>query len=107
MHWNRARENIREQLGCSVQQLAQHYKCCLDIGGCGIVDTTRELLDGEPARILSAKLREKFAFCIQGRYDLSFPHVHNNTSTPTPTVPHRRPLCLQTWCGNTRDAAQD
>ena len=70
MHWDRAGENIREQLGCSVQQLAHHYKNCPDVGGCAIVDTAGEQLDGEPARLLSAKLREKFAFCIQGRYDL-------------------------------------
>ena len=68
--WDRARENIREQLGCSVQQLAHHYKNWLDIGGCGIIDTAGEQLEGEPARLLSAKLREKFAFCIQGRYYL-------------------------------------
>ena len=69
-HWDRARETIREQLGCSVQQLAHHYKSCQDIGGCGVVDTASEQLEGEPARLLSAKLREKFAFCIQGRYYL-------------------------------------
>ena len=64
-HWDRARETIWEQLGCSVQQLAHLYKSCLDIGGCGVVDTAGEQLEGEPARLLSAKLREKFAFCIQ------------------------------------------
>ena len=32
---------------------------------------------------------------------------HTSITTPPhqPTVPHRRPLCLQTWCGNTSDAA--
>ena len=49
MHWDRAGENIREQLGCTVQQLAHHYKNCPDVGGCVIVDTAGEQLDGEPA----------------------------------------------------------
>ena len=70
IHWDRARENIREQLRCTVQQLAHHYEKCLNVGGCAIVDTAAEQLNGKPARLLSAQLRETFSFCIQGRYDL-------------------------------------